>query len=74
MSELIPLRTKDISPYVIVQSLAADAGKLDELFAVGIDKQGNPVIWSSGDLGGMAFAAAALQKAVMELMEYGGEE
>lgn len=69
MSEIVPLRDTDISPYVIIQSLAAEAAHLDEIFVVGIDKEGNPMIWSSGDLAGMSFAALALQRKAQDLME-----
>lgn len=65
MSKVNALRSKDITPTVVVHSVAEEAENLTDLFVVGFDKQGQHIAWSSGDRRNMALAALILQDLAM---------
>lgn len=57
-----PLRQTDISPSIILQHIAEEINTLGSMFVIGIEKEtGKHVIWASGDLGSLCYAAMALQ-------------
>ncbi len=65
MSNLVPLRTKDISPTMVVQSLQEDVEQMEDIFVVSITANG-PVVYASGNLMLLSFAALVLQDIAMK--------
>lgn len=68
MSKIKALNSKSISPAVIVQSLGEDLQDMTDLYAVAIGLDGKPVIYASGDLSKLAFAALALQNTALQYL------
>lgn len=63
MSNLRALRTKDVSPAIVMESVgtALEAGTVKDIYVVTFDAKGEPTIWASGDLRLLSLAAASLQ-------------
>lgn len=63
-----PLRTRDLTPEVMIQYIAANVKNYRQMYAVCFDQCGDPVIYSTGDLGGVAYAALALQDLAIKVL------
>ena len=70
-SKVDPLRPKDVTPPVILNSIGETLDELKDLYAVGVDAEGNAVVWSTGNLSGIGFAALVLQN--LALKQLNGE-
>lgn len=60
MSNVKALKTKFITPEILMQSIGAALPDLKQLYAVGIDKNGVSAVWASGDLTDLCYAARCL--------------
>ncbi len=69
MGNVVPLRTKDISPAIVLQTLQEDIDTIEDMFVVTITQNG-PVVYASGNLMLLSFAALVLQD--MALKELNG--
>lgn len=67
MGDLKALRTKDISPAIVVESLrtAIEEGEVDAVYAITI-KNGRTTAWASGDLNMIGLALVAFQELVRQ--------
>ncbi len=70
MGNVVPLRTKDISPAIVIQTLQEDIDTIEDMFVVAITQNG-PVVYASGNLMLLSFAALVLQD--MALKELNGD-
>lgn len=61
MSRITALNKKGLSPAVVLSSVAEVVEALKDVHIVGITKDGEPICWSSGDLGSLSFAVTVLQ-------------
>lgn len=65
---VIPLRASDLSPEMVLETVQEDLPMLQEVFIVGIDISGAPVIYASGDFHDLPLAVLALQNLALRLM------
>jgi hypothetical protein len=67
MGDLRALRTKDITPAIVINGLkkAEEDGKVDSIYVVTI-KNGKTQIWASGDLNMLGLAHVAFTDFVMK--------
>lgn len=65
MAKVAVLRTKDISPAIVHQSIgqAIEDGEIDAIYVIGI-KNNRTTAWASGDLNQIGLALVALQDLV----------
>lgn len=61
MSDVIPLRIKDISPEMVLQAVAKELPTIKDIYVCIINNEGTPVMYASGDLGSLCTASIALQ-------------
>lgn len=61
MSKVQALRIKDVSPTVVIESVASELPNLRDLYVVAFNKEGEMMLWSSGDLKSLSMAAIGLQ-------------
>ena len=61
MTNIKTLRPSALTPEVLLQHVAEQVGTLKEMYVVGVDQEGGPIVWSTGDLTGLSFAALVLQ-------------
>lgn len=66
MGDLRALRTKDITPGIVIDGLrkTSDDGKIDAIYAITI-KDGRTTMWASGDLNLLGLAHVAMTDFVM---------
>lgn len=76
MTKITPLNGESVTPELLIQYMGDVAGSLKEIYAVGVDQQGQLIIWSSGSMEGTALAILALQdvafKQMNGLLDHGG--
>ena len=58
MSEITALRTKDITPEMVLSNIMGE--NLKHIYAVTIDEHGELTVWASGDLSRMSDAALVM--------------
>lgn len=71
MSNVYPLRISDLTPSMVLEAVKDRQDDLVDVYVVGIDKAGQPVMYASGDLSGLALAALSLQQ--LAVMNMNGE-
>lgn len=55
------MKPDKISALDLLAHVESEIGEMEDLFVVGIDKHGDPAVWATGDLAGLALAALLLQ-------------
>lgn len=61
MSEIKALRSSDVSPNVLIDSLIKDSGKIKQMYVIAFSNNGEPMVYTAGDLGGLGFASIIIQ-------------
>lgn len=62
------LRTTDVNPHILLQTMQKDVDQFETLYVVAIDKEGEPLTYATGDLNTLPYAALVLQNlALMHL-------
>lgn len=56
-----PLNSSAITPELLIQHVAEQAKNLKEIHVVGILEDGESILWTSGHLEGLVYAAFLLQ-------------
>lgn len=58
------LRTKDVSPTIVVDSIVKELPVIKDIYVVAITEEDGvecPLVWASGNLANMAYAAMVFQ-------------
>ena len=62
MSKVRALKVEFVSPVIVMESVASKLETLKDLYVIGINADGEPEMWATGDLSNMCFASMALQQ------------
>lgn len=61
MSNVRALRSRDVSPAIVMQSLQEQLPQIEAIYVIAMMKDSAPAVWTSGDLGQMCHASILLQ-------------
>lgn len=59
--KVVALRTKNITPRIVLESLQGELENTRDLYVVLIDKNGDPAFYATGDLSTLCYAATVMQ-------------
>lgn len=68
MSRVVALNAYGVTPEVVLESLAERIGELREIYIVGVNGSGEHIVWASGDLKSLAYAALAFQDLALKYL------
>jgi hypothetical protein len=69
MAKVEPLRPADVSPRVLLEAVGERVDELERLYCVGINKEGEPIVWLSGGLNEVVLASFALHRVTEKLWD-----
>jgi hypothetical protein len=61
-----PLSSDSVTPAMVARSIITRVDSLQEIYVVGTTHLGQPVMWFSGDMQGMAFASLVFQDTTLK--------
>lgn len=78
MSKVEALRARNISPQIVLETLATKIHEFEDVFVVGITSEGDHEILASGDLSSIGMAILCLQRLGLSVVDgslaYEGED
>jgi hypothetical protein len=69
-----PLRTKDLTPSMVLGSALESSLEWKSVYIVGINKEGQAEMYAAGDLNDLAYAALSLQSLALTHVNGGIEQ
>lgn len=65
---VVALRPNALTPALVLHHIHQELPNLKEIYVVGLTHEGEPISWSSGELGGLSLAALVLQDLALKYL------